>query len=148
MLLMLTVVQTATALDIGLFASRWSHKDGDAVWGGGVLLLPASLPMEIRGTFYERSDTGRLQASPIDVGFSFGLTRLEKAKISVMGGGSYYWVDSSGYSPDNEFGWYAGARIEVYTHEDFAVFGEALYRGAKLDHADFSGAAFNLGILF
>jgi hypothetical protein len=148
MLLTLAVVQTATALDVGVFASRWDHKDGDAVWGGGVLFLPASLPMEFRGTFYERSDTGQLQASPLDVGFAFGLTRFESVNISAVVGGSYYLVDAKGYSPDNEFGWYAGGRIEFSVHQDYAVFGEALYRGADLDNADFSGVAFNLGILF
>ena len=148
MLLTLAVVQTATALDVGLFASRWDHKDGDAVWGGGVLFLPATLPMEIRGTFYERSDYHTLQASPLDVGLALGLTRFDSVKFTGVGGGSYYWVDAKGSSPDNEFGWYAGGRIEVSTHEKYAVFGEALYRGAKLDDADFSGVTFNLGILF
>ena len=148
MLLTLAVVQTTTALDIGPFASYWSHKDGDAVMGGGVLLLPASLPLEIRGTFYERSDTGKLMASPLDVGLTFGLTRYEKVKLSLAFGGSYYWVDAKRSSPDNEFGWYAGGRFEVSTNEDIAVFGEVLYRGADLDDADFSGVTFNLGILF
>jgi hypothetical protein len=148
MLLTLAVVQTATALDIGPFASYWNHKDGDAVMGGGVLLLPATLPIEIRGTFYERSDRGQLQVSPLDVGLALNLTRYESVKLSLIGGGSYYWVDGKGYSPDNEFGWYAGGRVEVSTNQDIAVFGEALYRGAKLDYADFSGVTFNLGILF
>lgn len=148
MLLTLAVVQTATAMDIGVFASRWDQKDGSGVWGAGVLLLPASLPMEIRGTFYERSDTGKLQASPLDVGLALGLTRFEKIKLSGVVGGSYYFVDAKGYSTDNEFGWYAGGRIEVSTMNDFAVFGEALYRGAKFDDVDFSGVTFNLGVLF
>ncbi len=146
--LTLAVVQTATAWDVGVFASRWSHKDGDAVWGGGVLLLPESLPMEIRGTYYERSDTGNLQASPLDVGLAFGLTRSDRFSLSAVGGASYYWVDAKGYSPDNEFGWYVGGRVEFSAHQRVEVFGEALYRGAKLDDADFSGATFNLGILF
>ena len=148
MLLTLVVVQSAAALDVGVFASRWHHKDGDAVWGAGVLLLPASLPMEIRGTFYERSDTGKLLASPLDIGFAFGLTRLETVKISAAGGGSYYFVDAKSYTPDNEFGWYAGGRVEVAAHSRFGVFGEALYRGARLDDANFSGVSLNLGILF
>ena len=142
------VVQTAAAFDIGVFASRWHHKDGDAVWGAGVLLLPESLPLELRGTFYERSDTGELQASPLDIGFAFGLTRFERVKASAVGGGSYYFVDAKGSSPDNEFGWYAGGRVEFDAHRNFGVFGEALYRGARLDDADFSGASLNLGILF
>ncbi len=147
-LLSLVVVQTATALDVGPFASRWHHKDGDAVWGGGVLLLPATLPIEFRGTFYERSDTGTLQASPFDFGLAFGLTRFESFKIFASGGGSYYLVDAKRSSPDNKFGWYAGGRVEVPTQQNFAVFGEALYRGVKLDDADFSGFSFQLGILF
>ena len=148
MLLTLAVAQTATAMDIGPFASYWSHKDGDAVMGGGVLLLPASLPLEIRGTFYERSDTGSLQASPLDIGLTFGLTRHERINFSLAFGGSYYWVDAKGSSPDNEFGWYAGGRFEVSTNADMAVFGEVLYRWADLDDANFSGTTFNLGILF
>ncbi len=148
MLLALAVVHTATALDIGPFASYWNHKDGDAVWGAGVLLLPASLPLEMRGTFYERSDTGTVQASPLDVGLALGLTRFEKVKLSAVGGGSYYWVDAKGSSLDNEFGWYIGGRMEVAVQQSYVVFGEALYRGVKLDHVDFSGVTFNLGFMF
>jgi hypothetical protein len=147
-MLALAVGQTVTAMDIGAFVSHWSHEDGDAVWGAGVLLLPASLPMEIRGTFYERSDTGKLQASPVDIGLALGLTRYESVSFSAVGGGSYYWIDAKGYSPDNEIGWYIGGRVEFGTNQDYAVFGEVLYRGASFDHADFSGATFNLGILF
>ena len=147
-LLMFAVVQTATAWDIGPFASLWNHEDGDAVWGGGVLLLPESLPMEIRGTFYERSDTGTLQASPLDVGLAFGLTRFDSVNFSAVGGASYYWIDADDSSDDNEFGWYVGGRVEFSFHQDYALLGEALYRGAELDDADFSGFTFNLGILF
>ena len=147
-LLTLAVVQTASALDVGVFASRWSHKDGDATWGGGLLLLPASLPIEMRGTFYERSDTGQIQVSPVDLGFAFSLTRFDSLRLSLVGGVSYFWVDAKGSSPDNEFGWYGGGRMEFDVQTGLAVFGEALYRGADLDDADFSGATFNIGILF
>ena len=147
-LLTLAFVQIASAWNVGLFASHWSHKDGDAVWGAGVLLLPEIVPVEVRGTFYERSDTGTLQASPIDVGLALNLTRFERGRISAVGGASYYWMDAKGSSPDNEFGWYAGGRIEFAPHQQYGLFGEALYRGAKLDDADFSGVTFNLGILF
>lgn len=148
MLLTLVAFHTATAGDIGVFASYSDHEDGDAVWGGGVLYLPASLPLEFRGTFYERSDTGQLQASPLDIGLAFGLTRYESVKFSLMGGGSYYLVDAKGSSPDDEFGWYFGGRAEFSLEENYALFGEVLYRGADLDDADFSGVTFNLGILF
>ncbi len=148
MLLALAFVQTAPALDIGVFASHWSHQDGGSVWGAGVLLLPDSLPMEIRGSFYESSDTGTLQASPLDVGFAFGMTRFDNLKLSLVGGASYYWVDADDYSPDDEFGWYAGGRIEYTVQDNFDVFGEVLYRGVDIDFADFSGITFNLGMLF
>lgn len=147
-LLTLVIVQTATAWDIGSFVSLSDHNDGDAVWGAGVLFLPESLPMEFRGTFYERSNVGKLQASPLDVGLAFGLTRFENVKFSAVGGGSYYLVDAKGYSPDNEFGWYIGGRAEFSVHQNYSLFGEALYRDAELDDADFSGFTFNLGILF
>ena len=147
MLVTLAVVQTATAWDVGVFASHWSNKDRGDVWGGGVLLLPTALPMELRATFYERSDTG-LRASPLDAGLTYGLTWSDSITLAVAGGASYYWVDGKGYSPDNEFGWYAGGRIAYSDRQRVAIFGEALYRGAKLDDADLSGVTFNLGILF
>ncbi len=148
MLLTLVAVQAATALDIGVFGSYWDHKDGNGVWGAGVLLLPASLPIEFRGTFYERSNIESLQISPVDVGLALGLTRLEKVKLSGAVGGSYYFVDAKSSSPDNDFGWYAGGRIEVPVQQNYVVFGEVLYRGIKLDYIDFSGVTFNLGLLF
>lgn len=148
MLLTLVAVQAATALDIGPFGSISDHKDGDAVLGAGLLFLPESLPMEFRGTFYERSDRGSLRACPVDVGMAFGLTRFESIDLVGVFGGSYYFVDANGYSTDNEFGWYAGGRLEFDANEDIALFGEVLYRGADLDDADFSGFTFNVGVLF
>lgn len=147
-LLAFAAAQVASALDIGVFGSHWDRKDGDAVWGGGVLLVTESLPLEFRATLYESSTAAKIQANPIDLGLAFGLTRLEKVKITAIGGGSYYWVDARRSSPDNEFGWYVGGRLEVTAPSNFSGFGELMYRGAKLDVADFSGVTVNIGILF
>ncbi len=147
-LLALACVPVASALDIGVFASHWDHKDGDGVWGGGVLFLMESLPLELRATLYESTSAAKIQANPLDFGLAFGLTRLETVKISAIGGGSYYWVDAKHSSPDNEFGWYVGGRVEVTAPRNYTVFGELMYRGAKLDHIDFSGTTINIGLLF
>ncbi len=147
-LLTLVSAQVAGAWNVGVFGSRWDHKDGDAVWGGGVLVLPESLPLEFRATLYEHSSRGRLQANPLDFGLALGLTRMDKVSVTAIGGGTHYWVDAKHSSPDNKFGWYVGGRVEVTTPHNFSGFGELMYRGAKLDDADFSGPTLNLGILF
>ncbi len=147
-MLVLASVQVAGAWNIGVFGSYWDQKDGDSVWGGGVLLLPESLPLEFRATLYERSTPAKVQANPLDIGLAFGLTRLDKVKASLIGGASYYWVDAKHASLDNEFGWYIGGRLEVTASRDYSVFGELIYRGVKLDNPDFSGTTLNIGVLF
>ncbi len=146
--LMVASVQVASAIDIGAFGSHWNHKDGDSVWGGGVLLLVESLPIEVRATYYDSATGAKIEAHPIDVGLAFGLTRLESVNITAIGGASYYLVDADNSSPDNEFGWYIGARLEFTASSNYKVFGELMYRGADLDIADFSGATVNVGLLF
>ncbi len=147
-LLALASVQVASAIDIGAFGSYWDHKDGDAVWGGGVLILVETLPIEVRATYYESATGAKIEAHPIDVGLAVGLTRLDSVNITAIGGGTYYLVDARNSSPDNEFGWYIGARLEFTAPGAYKVFGEVMYRGADLDVADFSGAAINIGLLF
>jgi len=141
-------LQVASAIDIGAFGSYWDHKDGDAVWGGGLLLVAESMPIEVRATYYESVTGANIEAHPIDVGLAFGLTRLESVAITAIGGGTYYFVDAGNASPDNEFGWYAGARLELTAPSNYKMFGEVMYRGADLDVGDFSGATLNIGLLF
>ncbi len=147
-LLVLASAQAASALDIGVFGSRWSHKEGEAVWGGGVLLLAESLPLELRATYYESATPAKIEAHPLDFGLAIGLTRLDTVNVTAIGGGTYYWINAKHSSPDNEFGWYAGGRVEVTAPRDYTVFGELIYRGANLDVADFRGLTINIGLLF
>jgi len=146
--LALASAQAASAWEIGVFGSGWDRKDGDAVWGGGVLLLTESLPLEFRATIYERSTAAKIQANPLDFGLALGLTRLDTVKVTAIGGGSYYWVDAKHGSSDNKFGWYAGGRLEVDTPHNVSAFGELMYRGVKPGGADFRGATVNIGIIF
>jgi len=144
-------IPMTNAMDIGVFGSYWDPKDDDEVWGGGVLLLPGSLPIEIRGTYYEKSSTHELESIPVDVGLNFQFTRNDKLNVTAVGGASYYFLDISDRDLDNEFGWYAGARISLNGPRGNALFGEAIYRGADFDEdvkLDFSGWAFNVGFIF
>lgn len=138
------------AIDIGVLGSYWNQRDGDEALGVGVLLLPVTLPIEFRGTFYERSSAGNLRASPVDFGLALRLNRAQALRLSGVGGGSYYFLDADGSTSDNEFGWYAGGRVELSVQGGTSVFGEVLYRGADLDkpRVDLSGVAINIGLLF
>lgn len=141
---------TAQALDVGVLGSYWNQKDGDEALGFGVLLLPATLPLEFRGTFYERSSAQNLRASPLDFGLAIALTRAREVRATAVAGGSYYFLDARGSTSDNEFGWYAGGRLELPVPGGTSVFGEVLYRGADIDtpNVNLSGVTFNIGLLF
>lgn len=151
-LLMTTAVSISNA-GLGVFGSYWNQKDGDNVLGGGVSYQPVLLPVEIRGTFYERTSApgaGSFRTIPIDLGLTFALTRDTPIHASVIGGGSYYFLEPSDGSLDNKFGWYAGGRLEMQVQPGTALFGELMYRGADFSNVqgDFSGIAFNVGLLF
>jgi len=105
-------------------------------------------PCSVSGTYYESATPAKITAHPLDFGLAIGLTRLDTVNITAIGGGTYFWVDAKGSSPDNEFGWYIGGRVEVSAPRDYTVFGELIYRGADLDVADFSGVTINIGLLF
>ncbi len=146
-------VPAARAWDVGIFGSYWDQKDGDSAWGAGILFLPEMLPLEFRGTWYERSSEGKVQANPLDAGLALRLTRGETVSVTAVAGGSYYLLDMKGASPDNEFGWYAGGRVEVRPTRDsraFSLFGEVLYRGVNLDEPrlKLNGVAMQIGVLF
>jgi len=155
MIILLTTVtmcvSTVNAMSIGLFGSLWNQRDDDDAWGAGVLLLPSTLPLEFRGTYYERSSDHKVRAIPLDFGLNLVLTRFQSAIVTAVGGGSYYILDRSDASADNEFGWYAGGRLEFpLQRSSNALFGEVLYRGADFDdpNLNFSGVTFNVGFIF
>ncbi len=148
--LLIAGVPSARGLDVGVLGSYWNQRDGDEALGVGVLLLPVTLPIEFRGTFHERSAARNLRASPLDFGLALRLNRANALRLSGVGGGSYYFLDADGSTSDNEFGWYAGGRVELSVQGGTSVFGEVLYRGADLDkpRVDLSGVAINIGLLF
>ncbi|HMP90574.1 MAG TPA: hypothetical protein PJ991_10255 [Kiritimatiellia bacterium] len=135
---------------IGAFGSYWNQRDGDEAMGGGISYLFATLPLELRGTYYERSSARNVRASPIDFGLNLILTRGKGVNATALAGASYYFVDVPNGSVDNEFGWYLGGRMEMAVQGGTVLFGELLYRGADLDDANvnLSGIAINIGILF
>lgn len=139
------------AMSPGLFGSLWNQRDDDDALGAGVLLLPSTLPLEFRATYYERSSDHKLRAIPLDFGLNFVLTRIDTVVVTAVGGGTYYILDRKNASEDNEFGWYAGGRLELPLHRTGnALFGELLYRGADFDNPNlnFSGVTINLGFIF
>ncbi len=153
LVLMGALVPVARAWDIGVFGSYWDQKDSGSAWGAGVLFLPEMLPLEFRGTWYERSSAAKVRAIPLDAGLGLRLTRGEKVSVTAVGGVSYYLLDIKGASPDNEFGWYAGGRVEVTPARDsraFSMFGEVLYRGVNMDEPrlKLNGLAMQIGVLF
>lgn len=153
-LMLATCLPMARAGDIGAFGSLWDQQDGDKVYGGGAVYLFEVLPLELRGTYYESAsipEAGDVAALPVDLGFTADLTRTSVVDLYVGAGGSYYFLDADEGDVDNEFGWYAGARLEIpLEKESVAIFGEALYRGIGVEHidADLSGFAFNVGLIF
>ncbi|MDZ4200243.1 MAG: hypothetical protein U1E27_13275 [Kiritimatiellia bacterium] len=143
------IAPAAMALDFGVFGSLWHQKDGDDVPGVGILLLPETVPMEFRATWYERAN-GRVRANPIDIGLTLALTRKDALRVTAVGGGSLYLLDIRGASSDTQFGLYVGARFEFSTQNNITVFGEAMFRGVDLDdpNLNLSGPSIQIGILF
>lgn len=147
----LSVTQAA---GLEAFGSYWSQDDGDEVMGGGAGLVFDSVPLEIRGTYYEESPVqgiGDLQVIPVDAGLVITLTSAHAVHVSLVGGGSYYILDAEiDDDIDNEWGWYAGGRIEIPLEAGVSIFGDLYYRGVELQDTDIdlSGLAANVGLLF
>lgn len=144
---------TARAVDVGAFASMWDRNDGDAVGGVGASLLLELLPIEFRATYYQDAsvpDAGDVSALPIDAGFTTDLTRTDVIDLFFGVGGSYYFLDADHGDPDNEFGWYADARLEVPLEGALSLFGGVIYRGIDVGDidTDLSGFAYNVGVIF
>jgi hypothetical protein len=150
---MVFMAAAAQAVDFGLFASYWSPQDGDDAFGGGGSIHFATVPLELRASVFPDTSIrggGDTLLVPIDVGLAINLTRSQKMGVYVGGGGSYYFIDADQGDPDNQFGWYALARLEVPIQGSFSVFGDVMHRGVEFEDidADLSGVAFSVGVIF
>lgn len=152
----LTVVMTllgvaAQAADFSFFGSYWSTDDADDALGAGLGVHFDTVPIELRGTVYPdvTDNGGDVLVAPIDFGVVFNLARADAFDFFVGGGGSYHIIDTDHGDPDNEFGWYALARIEIMINERIDIMIEPMYRGVEFDDvdADLSGPAVNAGIV-
>ena len=152
MLLGALFVARAEAVDLGVFGAYWSQKDADEVFGAGATLAFDDLPIEVRGTWFDQSSGthyGDLTVIPVDAGLVIHLIN-EEVRLAVIGGGSYFIFDADGDVPDNEWGWYAGGRLEVPLSGGADLFGDVMYRGAELNDSDIdlSGISVDVGFLF
>ena len=141
------------AADFGVFGSHWDPRDGDKALGVGGSAHFSTVPLELRVTVYPDTSIkggGDSWLMPIDFGLAVSLTRAHRFGIYVGGGVSHYIIDADHGNPDNEFGWYVLARLEVPIEHRLSVFVEAMHRRVEFDDidADLRGATFNVGLIF
>jgi len=155
-------VNSAQGIDLGVNASYWDTKDGDATWGfGGKVAMPFLIDrLHIEGRVYEFEEDnveffGEVDIIPIDLGLAFYFTTDQTVNPYVLGGISYNFVDTSNIGLDNDFGYYVGAGLEVPLGEGFALTGEVLFRAAEFDSEagldesfDTTGTTMNFGLRF
>ena len=112
----------ASAGSFGVYGAYWDAKDPDASWGVGARVgfdFVKYLELEFHGTYY--GDFGQdilgtsvdIRAIPLDGGLRFNFIPEGKVNPYVGLGFTYYFLDVSEGSIDNETGWYAEAGLEI-----------------------------------
>lgn len=187
--LALAATSASAAGGLGLFGSYIDSEDPGTAYGGGLKFkfdLGEPLAFELRGSYitgFEPDDAigevlyEDLILIPVEADLVVNLPMGDAATAYVGGGGGYYVMpeyeidiaipgsDEPDVDPDDTFGFFAVAGLELNLGESVALFAEAQYRwleveGAKLDGEDvdledaigqnvkFDGLGGNAGLLF
>lgn len=160
---------------VGPMVAYWDTADAGDDNGLGFKLgfdLGPSLDFDVRVAFldgFANVQQGRLfalEATPIDIGISYGFNPSGPVSPYLGGGLSYVVFDAEvvgraeGTRVSDEAGWYAVGGLEVPIGGSFRLFGEVLYRQVKAQiegddirtfvkaDVDFAGPGANAGILF
>lgn len=156
----------ASAGGFGLYGSYWDIEDLDDAGVGGGLKLQADLSEDgIVGFEFRLSGiTGYggdgvfedAYTAPIEADLTLGMPLGDKGKIYIGAGGGYYVMPefeskiAMGNSlepdidPDDSFGWFAVAGIELMFSETFGIFVEAKYTMVEVDKVEIDGVEMEL----
>ena len=151
----------ASAGGFGLYGSYWDIEDADDAGVGGGLKLQADLSEDgIVGFEFRLSGvTGYggdgvfedAYTAPIEANLTLGMPLGDNVKVYVGAGGGYYVMpefeskiamgDSlePDIDPDDSFGWFGVAGIELMFSETFGLFVEAKYTMVEVDKVEIDG---------
>lgn len=157
----------ASAGGFGLYGSYWDIEDADDAGIGGGLKLQADLSEDgVVGFEFRLSGiTGYggdgvfkdAYTAPIEANLTLGMPLGDKGKIYIGAGGGYYVMpefeskiamgDSlePDIDPDDSFGWFGVAGIELMFSETFGIFVEAKYTMVEVDKVEIDGVEQDMG---
>lgn len=165
------------ASGIGVGMATWDTETAGDDQGIGVRIgfdVNDAVAVELRASFFDafgqvgNNALYRLEVTPVDLGFSYHFNRGAQVEPYVGAGGTYLSNSvlfdggqppfTSGPEINDEFGFYFVAGVDVAVSDMFGVYGEALYRQAKLNvtgngfgfsdfQADFTGPAASAGVM-
>lgn len=165
------------ASGIGVGMATWDTETAGDDQGIGVRIgfdVNDSVAIELRASFFDAFGQAannalyRLEVTPVDIGFSYRFNQGATVRPYLGAGGTYLSNSvlfdggqlprTSGPEINDEFGFYAVAGVDVAVTDTFGVFGEVLYRQAKLNvtgngfgftdfQADFTGPAAAAGVM-
>ena len=173
----------ASAGGFGLYGSYWDIEDADDAGVGGGLKLQADLSEDgvVGFEFRLSGSTGYggdgvfkdAYTAPIEANLTLGMPLGDKGKIYIGAGGGYYVMPEfeskvvmgsslePDIDPDDSFGYFAVAGIELMFSETFGIFVEAKYTMVEVDKVkiddveqdmgddnEFKGFGANAGLLF
>lgn len=183
--LALGVASASAAGGLGVFGSYIDTEDPGTASGGGIKFkfdLAEPLAIEFRASYltgFDPDDEVKdlledMELVPLEANLVFNLPMGDAATVCLGGGGGYYILPefevesgipgeaSTDVDPDDEFGFFALAGIELSLNENVALFAEAQYRWLEVDSAEiddedvdfgddgviFDGFGANAGLLF
>ena len=134
----------AAAGELAVYGSYWDTSDLAESAGVGVKLGLGSglLGFEARLGYYpdlteefrdvvdeafEDDLDFEVEVRPIDLGITLNFAQSEPIQPFLVGGGSYYLIDTNVLDVDDEFGYYVGGGLRV-GGDSFGFYAEALYR--------------------
>jgi hypothetical protein len=165
------------AAGIGVGIAHWDTKDADEDQGFGIKVgfdLGESVEVDFRAAIFDgfaqvaNNALFRLEATPVDLGISYHFKRGAKVEPYLGAGGSFVFANAlfdggqvpiaGGPEVDDEFGFYLVGGVDVGVSDTFGVFGEVLYRQAKLNitgnnfgftdfESDFAGVGATGGVM-
>ena len=175
LVLLLSTPSWGAGLGVGI--TTWDTETVDSDEGFSVraaLDMGDRFDLELRASFLdgfaqvENNALFRLEATPIDVGFSYGLPSRGKASPYVGAGATFLFADvlfDGGVEPatgrvevNDEFGFYLVVGTDVDLGHNLAFYAEAMYRVIKTEvtadgfaftdfEADFAGPSGTLGVM-
>jgi hypothetical protein len=160
--LMVLAVAPSYAGSFGVYGSYWDGSDPGSTYGAGARVgfdFAKWLELEFHGTYYadfSDDDSGvdiDLTALPVDGGLRINFLPKSKFNVYAGGGVTYYFMDTSLGSIDNEFTYYGEGGIE-FGGDKTKFFAEALWRSLDTSindstgdtDVDFSGISLNVGV--